>query len=267
MVSKSFDIHTGNLLPFDSSSKRLLVEASPELVSVILWDKRKRIPDAVEIFNGCCATEDDWQTMLQQSRLLSFTDVETLVVNAYPEMIPVPTPLYTPESARAQLELFFGNKILLHTGGDVMEKDGMVVAWQLPQRLYDILKNHFQVFQVKHIASLLISSQTGNQHKARVVVYGNFAWVLVWLHGQLQIAKPVAFSIPDDLSWHLLNLCRELQAEPTSIAWEISGMAEENSPLWQAITRFLEPVTAMDAAIKLPDELPAHYFAHLMVAV
>jgi hypothetical protein len=266
MVSKSFDIQTGNLLPFDSASKKLLIEISPELVSVILWDKQKAIPDAVEIFNGSNPDADDWQSMLHQSRLLSFSDLETLIVNAYPEMIPVPVSLYHPTSAKEQLELFFGNKIPVHTGGDVLDKEEMIVAWQLPLDLYEFLKNHFQVFQVKHIASVLLLQQPAGENKAHIVVYGNFAWVLIWLNGQLQIAKPVAFSLPDDLSWHLLNLCRQLTVEPTDIAWEVSGMAEESSPLWQAITRFLDPVKAMNAPVELPENLPAHYFAHLLAA-
>src|SRR5829696_8913344 len=103
MVSKSFDINTVSLQPFVPSGKRLIVELSPESVSVILWDKEKRIPEAVEIFKGGHGESEDWDSMLQQSRLLGFRDLETTVVVAYPEMILVPSFLYSPAIAKAQL--------------------------------------------------------------------------------------------------------------------------------------------------------------------
>lgn len=265
MVSKSFDIHTGSLLPFDAASKKLLVEISPSHTGVILWDKEKDAPEAVEAFSGDMMNEDQWHSMLQQSRLLGYTDLETSILIAHPQMIPVPARFYDFAGAKQQLELFFGNRGEMHTGGDVLEKEEMVVAWQLPKDLFECLRGHFKAFRARHIASLLIGRGQVNDNKAQVIIYGNLAWVLVWLNGQFKIAKSVTFLQPDDLSWHLLNICRHLEAEPTDIQWEVAGMVEENSPLWQAITRFLDPVTPMAALVPLPGELPAHYFAHVTI--
>ena len=110
MVSKSFDINTTSLQPFDPGKRRLIIELSPESVAVILWDRLKRIPEAVEIFKGPHTLTQDWETISEQSSLLGFSDLETLVILAYPEMIPVPAALYTPLSAIDQLELVFGWK-------------------------------------------------------------------------------------------------------------------------------------------------------------
>lgn len=265
MVSKSFDIHTANLLPFEPGSKRLLLEISPEMVSVILYDKQQNTPEAVEIFQGPYNDQEDWQSMVDKSRLLSYTGLETQVFYSHPEMIPVPAKLYNPSAAKAQLELFFGSKLTIHSGGDVLEKEGMVVAWQIPSVVNSFLAGHFNIFQARHVVSALISSwQPGEDAEGRVVVYKNMAWMLLWSQGKLQIAKPVVFEEPDDLSWHLLNVCRQYELDPGSVNWKVSGMIEENAPLWKAITRFLDPVTPLSPGVQVPEELPGHYFAHLL---
>lgn len=268
MVSKSFDINTTGLQPFEPSEKRLIVEVSPESVSVILLNKLEGIPEGVEIFNGTHDETEDWEAMVQQSRLMGLADLETLVVIAYPHMLPIPASLYTPESAKAQMELFFGFKQGCYASGDVLEEHDMVIAWQIPQKVQDFLSGHFQLLQVKHLVTLLMAnSKITSPAEGRVVLYGNLGWIVLWLDGKVQIAKSVAFVKPDDLSWHLLNLCRQFNLEPTAVNWKVSGMAEASSPLWHAITRFLDPVEAMDAGVAVQEELPGHYFAHLFSPV
>ena len=268
MVSKSFDINTTGLQPFDPATRRLIIELAPESVAVILWNRDKTIPEAVEIFKGSHAAIEDWEAMLQQSRLLGFTDLETLVVIAYPEMIPVPAPLYTPESAKAQLELFFGWMPAIYTSGDVLQEDNMVISWQMPLVVHEFLSGHFSVLQIRHLASVAIESHEAiTPFDGQIILYGNLGWAVLWVDCKLQIIKPVSFSKPDDLSWHLLNICKQFDLTPTSVSWQVSGMAENSSPLWLAVTRFLDPVVAMNAGIPLQEELPGHYFAHLFVAL
>ncbi len=264
MVSKSFDINTEGLLPFEPSSRRLVLELSPDTVSVILWQKEKQLPEAVEVFNGHHTNTEDWQAMLQQSKLLNFNQVETLVVHAYPYMLPIPAFLYTTTSAAEQLALIHGTNTSFYTGGDVLERTSMVVAWQLPLYTYQFLRNHFYVLQVKHVVSGMIEAgKNNNSTGGNIIVYGNTSWVVLWQDGELQVAKFVSIGQADDLSYHLLNTCKQFELDPAEVNWEISGMAAENSPLWNAVTRFFEPVKVMPCTVPLPEELQPHYFAHL----
>lgn len=263
MVSKSFSINTADMQPFDSSSKRLLVELSTDAVTVILTDRQSKKPEAVESFHGSHRLGADWEAMVQQSRLLSLTDLETLVVIGYPNMIPVPASLYAPQQAVAQLELFFGPSEGLFTSGDVLKEQEMVVSWQIPLEEHDFLVNHFQWLQTRHAVSILIETYSqDNSADGHVLIYNNAAWLLLWKEGIFQIAKPVLFTGGDDISWFLLDTCRHFGFEPTEVHWKVSGMVEEGSSLWQAIIRFIDPVTLMSSTA-IPEDLPSHYFAHL----
>jgi hypothetical protein len=267
MVSKSFDINVAAIQPFDSSAKKLLIELSSDAVTVILWDRQAKHPDAIESFHGSHRTTADWETMVQQSRLLSLTDLETLVLVGYGNMIPVPASLYDPQLAASQLELFFGNSRDLFTSGDVLKELEMVLAWQIPLEEQNFIVNHFQWVQVKHAVSLLLEHhQVLSSLEGHILIYANESWILFWQEGEFRLAKPVLFSKPDDLSWHLLNTCRVLEKEPTAINWQVSGMVEEGSSLWLAISKFLDPVIPMQSDISMED-VPQHYFAHIFNSI
>lgn len=263
MVSKSFDINASAIQPFDSSSKKMIVELSPETVTVILTDRQSKNPEAVESFHGAHHTAASWEAMVQQSRLLSFISLETLVVTGYPNMMPIPANLYAPQLASSQLELFFGPATGLFTSGDVIKEAGMVAAWQIPLEEHDFLVNHFQWLQTKHAVSVLLENyRQQTEADGHVLVYTNSVWILLWQNGAFKIARPLLFSKPDDLSWYLLDTCRQFELEPAAVNWKVSGMIEEGSALWQAITRFVDPVSVMQTEAS-PEELPPHYFAHL----
>ena len=139
----------------------------------------------------------------------------------------------------------------------------MVLAWQIPAGEQNFLVNHFQWLQLKHAVTLLIGEPRGKGNEGHILIYGNEAWIILWKDGQFELAKPVSFLKPEDLSWHILNTCRVLQIEPSAISWKVTGMVEEGSALWQGITRFLPEVIPMETSGWQEKEIPGHYFAHL----
>jgi hypothetical protein len=264
MLSKSFDINTASLPPFDPGTRSLLLEISPAAVSVIFWNKEKNAPEAFEVFAGKFNNAADWELITQQSTLLGLRQLETDVIHAFENMLPIPVHLYTPEQAKAQMELFFGARPGMHTSADLLPLNDMALAWQLPEDLHAAIASHFSVFRLKHVGSCLLKNAVeAGKTVGKIVVYGSQCWVSLWGNGSLLIIKSVAISQADDLSWHLLNACQQFNLQPEEVSWEIAGMAEENSPLWAAVTRFFEPVQAMAPQVELPEELPGHYFAHL----
>jgi hypothetical protein len=264
MVAQSFEINATSIQPFDSSSKQLLVELSTESVSFLLIDRQNKKLLAVESFRGGHSKASDWETILQQSRLLLLTELETKVIIGYPNMMPVPASLYAPELASSQLELFYGPANGLFTSGDVLKELEMVIAWQNPLEEHDFLVNHFQWVQTKHAVSILLEAYIQQTDAdGQILIYGNAAWLLLWKQGVFQLAKPVVFTSPEDISWYLLDVCRQFELEPTVVHWRVSGMIEEGSSLWQAIIRFVNPVSLLDSDVLL-EKIPAHYFAHLI---
>lgn len=264
MVSKSLDIHTASLAPFEPSKRRLLLELAPNALTAVLWDKESNLPLAVEVFNGDITKAGERQVIAEQSRLLAYKDLETVVISAFPNILPVPSFLYTPTAAQEQLNVLFGQNNTLYTGGDVIADHSMVLSWQMPTTVHQFLVNRFKVLQVRHLATQLIHNfKSGEPVKGNIVVYGSLVWIVLWQNEQLLLAKSVEVAHPDDLSYQLLNICRQFNLEVAQVYWQISGMVQQDSPMWAAVSRFFEQVEEMPVQAQLPEDLPGYYFAHL----
>lgn len=264
MVSKSLDIHTASLAPFEPSKRRLVLELAPHALTAILWDKDKNLPVAVEVFNGDITKAGERQLIMEQSRLLGYKDLETLVISAFPNILPVPSFLYTPTSAQEQLNLLFGQNNNLYTGGDVIAEHSMVLNWQMPTTVHQFLVNRFKVLQVRHLVTNLLNSFKQNEAaQGNIVVYGSLVWIALWQNEQLLLAKSAEIGHADDLSYQLLNICKQFSIDPAQITWQLSGMVAQDSPMWAAVSRFFEHVEEMPILVQLPEDLPGYYFAHL----
>jgi hypothetical protein len=264
MVSKSIDIHTAGLAPFEPSTRRLVLELAPTALTVFLWDKNINKPIAVEVFNGDIVKAGDRQVILEQSQLLAFKELETLVISAFPNILPIPSVLYSPTLAQGQLNLLFGQNNTLYTGGDVIADLSMVLSWQMPATIHQFLVNRFKILQVKHLVTNLIEKHNSTINtQGNLVVHGNWVWLVLWQNGKLLITKSIYVEHSDDLSYQLLNICKQFQLDTKQVEWQLSGMVQQESPMWAAVSRFFEQVAEMPAKATVPEDLPGHYFAHL----
>lgn len=269
MVSKSLDINTGHLLPFEPNTRCLLLELSADTLSVILWDKQRQLPEAVEMFAGCSSDDEDWAQMLQQSRLLNFTELETQLVHTFPRMIPTPSNLYQSQAIAGHMQMMFGKgQHQWFTSGDVLGEQQMVLAWQMPAVWRQRLTMHFSVLQSSHLVSALLKQATPAQGAhGHLVIYASMAWVVLRQNTQLLVATSVDIQPVENMVYDLLNICQQFQIAPDKVLWNVSGMVTRNSNLWQIIDRYFGEMQWMPSAVATPQELPSHYFAHLFSTV
>jgi hypothetical protein len=264
MVSKSIDIHPAELAPFDPSSRRLIIELAPNALSAVLWDKIHSKVVAAEVFSGDISKAGDRQTITEQSQLLLFKDVETIAYSAFYPVLPIPAYLYSPERAQEQLNLLYSSRTNNYTGGDIIKEQSMVLSWQMPATVHQFLVNRFKVLQVKHLLSnVIVRSSNHSKTIGELVVHGNLVWLVVWKNGKLIVAKSIEVEHPDDLSFQLLQVCKQFDIETADIDWKISGMIQQDSLLWAAVTRYFSNVSEMESAVVLSDEIPGYYLAYL----
>jgi hypothetical protein len=248
------------------------VEISPEGVIVVfpfvilLWDKTRAIPEAAEVFSGISVWDEDWELILQQSELLGYRNLETIVFLNYPRFLPVPTVFYKPSDAIVQLDALFGEELLLHTGGDILPGLDMVVAWQVPKDVFECLAEHFDAVQFKSVASMMLQNGKALHDAAMVgqgylLVSGQLVWMAVWRNGQLLIIKSIPADDPENLTYQMLNICSQWGIEKEKIHWKVAGMVNQDSLFWHAADRFFEHFEPDGSGIVFAPDIPGHYFA------
>jgi hypothetical protein len=90
--------------------------------------------------------------------------------------------------------------------------------------------------------------------------------VALFKDGKFQLINSFSFRTPEDVSYILLNICKQFNAQ--DIALEAGGLIEENSALYKSIYNYFSNIKLMDTSrdYKFGEEItqyPLHFFNHL----
>jgi len=269
MVTKSLYINEAGLQPFENSTFKLAIELGESALSVVLWNRPEARPMAFEMFSGAECLPRNWDAMVQQSDLLGFKHLETLVVLNFERAAPVPLSVFTPALIPQHLELLFAPPAEpQHSSGDVLATHQMVMAWQMPLEWQQVITQHFAIVKLKALMStLLMAPETESPVFGHLVVFDQYLWLALFKNHALLLCRTVAFQRPEDLSYHLLNICQQCHIATDAVQWRISGMTAQHSLLWEAVAKYFNHVVPFEAGCPVPEGLPGHYFAHLYAAL
>jgi hypothetical protein len=93
--------------------------------------------------------------------------------------------------------------------------------------------------------------------------------VILHKDGQLLFVQQFGYATPGDAVYHLLNTCQQHHINPAEINLQLSGMVDQQSPLFQMMHTYFANISfmPMPAGITVQEkilELPEHFFSHLI---
>ncbi len=199
---------------------------------------------------------------------------ETYIVYNFPESTLVPEAFFDIGLAKEFTEIVYGN---LNKGTIVTEK----VPWwdiynvyKLPLDANKLLQYKFPVAKQWHYYSLLLKSfkkfnVNENEETLQVVFYEENMIVSVHKKGHLQIVQRFLYSSPEDVLYHLLNCCRQLDMSTHFLSLRLSGFIEMQSLLYGELVKCFKNVSFEDPEeVFLKNDLlkayPLHYFSSIL---
>jgi hypothetical protein len=130
---------------------------------------------------------------------------------------------------------------------------------------HSALVSQFSTAIFVHQYSILIKKLPGSGNELNVIFYPNKIVAVLSKGGRLQIAQTFKFQTPEDVVYHLLNVCHQFDAMQVNV--ELSGMIEKDSNMFKEVSKyFLTTFTGLPPAFNYPEEImekPSHYFSHL----
>jgi hypothetical protein len=265
MLAKTIDTGPSALLPYEASSRKLLLEWGPRHLHAVLWNLQTGSPEATESFSGALADEDAWETALGQSRLLQLRQVPVTLLCAGARLLPVPMEHYQPAASHLHLQQLHGYAAWQAQRADMLPDVHLALAWQMPDTMMRLLTGHFEQLTQRHLLGALLAHPLHEPDTTGHLVFTP-QHLLCLLHhqGRLQYAGALPVLQPDDLAYRLLQLLQAYHISPEATSWRMAGVLQTDSALWQGLARFLEglePWPVADTA--WAGQQPAHYFAHL----
>ncbi len=269
MPTLSFNIRSPHSEAFEAETKMIFLECSIHHCTVMLWNKQKSEPEAVEVFSDIKDWEIDWEAMVKQSSILGYKHLKTLVFYGFPRFLPVPSVLFSPTIANNQLKVIAGDAPAWHYGADVMVEEGIVMYWEAPMALRRIFSGYFQQWQANSLATLLISLRKYHPEKTDessalglFLLSGNEIWLALWKEEKMLIVQNYRIDEPTSISYHMLNVCNQWNISPGQVHWYGYGMMEQDAPMWLAVDKFFGGVEPANPGIPFGKGIPPHYFAH-----
>ena len=205
------------------------------------------------------------QKIFESQELLSEDFRKVNVIYSFPESVLVPFSLYNSTANAGVLSMVHGdfteNDVILT---DVLLDHKVYNCYRMPSEIIREINNKFPTCKAVHqYTALMKNLSAGN--KLSVIFYPQKIVLTVEKEGELLLINSFHYRTAEDVSYTLLNVCRQLEIE--NMPLEVSGLIEKESTLYKEIYKYFDPVsfTNLPAGINFSDEMnqyPSHFFSH-----
>lgn len=198
---------------------------------------------------------------------------EAVVIYNYGDTNLLPDPYFTIEVSKPLTELITGNA---HKGLVLSEKifgREIYTIYRIPREIHTLLQRKFSAGKYWHFYSLLLYStaenKTADANYFRLYFYPDKFIVAVFNGNEPQLLQSYYYQVPEDVSYYLLNICKQFSIDPASVNLYLSGLIDADSALYNELYRYFLNIgwdvsgTAAWKNDKLA-EYPAHYFSPLL---
>ncbi|MEO8961285.1 MAG: DUF3822 family protein [Ginsengibacter sp.] len=207
------------------------------------------------------------QIIFHQKKYLSLNFKRIKVIYSLPQSVLVPFEMYNRENNSLLMNLMHGdlhqNETLL---SDVISEQSMYNCYRVPTSIYEILQQQFPQAEIFHQYSLLVKEPIMSGDNLSIIFYNRKIIVCLTAQGKYQLVNSFSYSAPEDVGYILLNLCNQFNIQNVNL--EISGLVEENSPLYRELYKFFTDIRLKNypETTRVSDEIakyPSHYFSYL----
>lgn len=190
------------------------------------------------------------------------------IIYGYSSSILVPEAYMDEKNNNALLELVYGEVSERVMRTDFVEEHAVYNVYGIPAVIEQVLNRYFGSAEHTHLFSLLPSIFKVDENYMYCIFGKGQLKVLIVKEGKLQIMQSLTYKTPDDVVYHLLNLCKNFEIAIPTITIYLSGMIDPSSALYIEVYKYFLRLEfqPLPEQYQYPEEInqyPAHYFSHL----
>jgi hypothetical protein len=257
---------------FDAENCMLLCELNNEGFSYCIKDEVKNIFLGLAIYHYDKSKHPvgfpiDLQIIFHQKKILSLNFKKIKIVYSLPQSVLIPFHMYNRENNRNLMNLMQGDLCQSETLlSDVITTQSMYNCYRISTSIYEALQNQFPQAESLHQYSLLLKEPVTSENKLCIIFYTRKIIVSLIKDEKYQLVNSYSYRSPEDVGYILLNLCHQFGIQ--NIRLEVSGLFEENSPLYKELYKFFTDINfkIFSEKTSVSEEIakyPSHYFSYL----
>jgi len=276
-MKPAFDISTENGNDASLKPCTLLLELNERQLTCAWVNKSTHQLLRLKQYHFEPANEEPAETVLQElvesDEQLQQEIREAVVIYNYGESSLLPDPYFAIEISKPLTEIVTGNA---QKGLVLSEKifgRQMYTIYRIPREVHSFLQRKFSAGKYWHFYSLLLYSTVENKNPPefsfRLFFYPDKFVVAVFNDVEPCLLQSFSYQVPEDVSYYLLNICKQLSIDPTIVQLYLSGLIDIDSALYSEVFRYflnIEWDSTGTSAWKNDGlkEYPAHYFSPLL---
>ena len=260
-------------IPFKSSSKSpvdLLIEIG-DFGFTLLWTSNQLATIdgfAVYVFEENDNQKERIESILNSSQIKGVDFNSVKIRYNYSASLLVPEKHFQASLNEQMLSLVYGKNEEGEINNDVVALKNIHNIYRVPTSINHLLATTFSTSTSLHSTSLQINHQIADSSLYCIVFHESIK-VIVYHEGKLQLVQQFKYQVPNDVVYHLLNVCQQHQLNPSIISCRLSGMIVKESNLFEALYNCFLDISFMDTkelkyASEEFNELPSHFFSHLI---
>lgn len=272
MIQRIIDIKSNEQLVFDKSTQKLILCIENGRLTIASLNQKSGGCAGIEVFQFSKTDLDDIKNFIdqvkQQSSLIHLSTLDTIVYHRTPNTMLIPTSLTN--SCNEFIEAQFGHKEREQVISEIINSD-ISIAWKTSDDLILAFNEIFQTIEWRSSLGLLVrSALEATKHSSVIqLLFGDeMVELTITKNGQLLLAKCFEYNAIEDMNYHLLNGCRQLNISPSEVFVKVQGLIENNSPLLESVKKYFLNVELDEADIQNWSEqfkqIPSHYFTSLI---
>jgi len=207
------------------------------------------------------------QIVFHQKEILSKKFKKVCVVYSFRESVLIPFSLYDRQKDSTLMNMMFGdlnpNQTILT---DVIADKAVYNTYRVSTAISEVIENQFTGASSMHQYSLLMKKPGIESDHLSIIFYAQKVIVCLIKDGKHQLVNTFNYQTPEDVSYVLLDICDQFKIANAHLL--ISGLIEENSPLYKEIYKYFNEIEFAglpegNLYSKEITKFPSHYFSYI----
>lgn len=188
-------------------------------------------------------------------------------IYAFPQSVLIPHQFLDENTNKELLELVHGDTSAAIIKTDFIISNNLHNVFSVPKSIDIVIAHLFPKAHHYHLYSLLQNITQTDENQLYCIINETNIIVQFVKEGKLQVVQTFDYSVPEDVSYYLLSLCKNFDVPPLKAPVCINGIIEEDALLMVELKRYF-PIEygCLPKALIINDEIkkyPEHYFNHL----
>jgi hypothetical protein len=269
-VNPTFNISGSNAT---GETTHLFINAGMQGIAFTEWEKESNTFISVLVYHFAkslsktevaTAIED----ILNSAELLQKYFSKTAITWCFSETVLVPHEYFEKATRNEMLGMVYGSVKDSFIKDELILQHNLHTIYAVPTAVENSINKKFPYCLQSHQSSLLINLEGNEKDLLYCHFYTDSLTVVLRKKGQLQLIQNFEFSTPEDVVYHVLNVCRGFDVDATQTIVTVSGMIDASSNLYNELYKYVAAINfyALPVNFNYADEIknhPAHYFSHL----